>query len=71
MRDGICQPDAAMDAAVHDMLGRAASAMDIRDGLVSGEIAIHQGTTVIGDISVRLTGHADLQDAAIRQALNG
>ncbi|HEY4077736.1 MAG TPA: hypothetical protein VGM26_12480 [Rhizomicrobium sp.] len=71
MRDGICHPDPAMDAAIHDMLGRAASAMDIRDGLVSGELSTHQGTTVIGDISVRLTGHAELQDAAIRQALNG
>jgi len=70
MRDGICQPDAALDVAIRELLSRAASAMDIRDGLVSGEIAIHQGVPVIGDISVRLAGRAELQDAAIRQALN-
>jgi biotin carboxylase len=70
IRDGICRTDTDMDTAVHDLLGRAAAAMDIRDGLVSGEIAIHQDTPVIGDISVRLTGHTELQDTAIRQALN-
>ena len=62
MRGGQCF--AANDPAMAELIGRAASALGISDGPVVAEIATHQGTAYVTDISARLGSPALIADAA-------
>jgi biotin carboxylase len=56
MLGGICHVAGTPEKTVADAAGRAASALGISDGPVICEIAMHQGTAHVTDISARLNG---------------
>ncbi|HET7084208.1 MAG TPA: hypothetical protein VFI23_05515 [Rhizomicrobium sp.] len=64
MRAGQCQVADATQAAVAELIGRAASALGVSDGPVVGETVAHQGTVYVTDFSARLGDCALVADAA-------
>jgi len=70
-----------VQAEIRDLVGRAAASLGIRDGVVKGDIVVHEGRAYVIELAARLSGGyfctheiplstgVDLLGCAIRQAL--